>query len=72
MFHVKHSPMVLGWMTLFHVEHPWSKRLATTLKREKIAIFLFLLDICSVREFCLVENRNYANFTYVFLEFLVP
>jgi hypothetical protein len=27
--------MVLGWMTLFHVEHPWSKTLAKALKREK-------------------------------------
>ena len=40
-----------------------------SLKKRKIAFFL--LGICSVREFCLVENRNHANFSGVFLEFRV-
>jgi hypothetical protein len=40
------------------------------LKKRKIA--LFLLGICQVRELCLVENRNHANFSRVFLEFRVP
>jgi len=31
--------MVLGWMTLFHVEHLWLKRLAKALKREKYVPF---------------------------------
>jgi hypothetical protein len=39
MFHVKNSPMVLGWITLFHVEHPWSKRLEKALKKEKYVPF---------------------------------
>ena len=41
-----------------------------SLKKKK-SIALFLLGTDSVREFCLVENRNHANFRGFFLEFRV-